>query len=61
MCRVYRHTDTKKPATLQGRGLGMSVETGQSPVTAVVMLQLHSIFVRSWLLLGQAMDIATAQ
>ena len=61
MCRVYRLSDTKKPAALLGRGLGLSVETGQSPVTAVVMLQLHSIFVRGWLLLGQAMDVATAQ
>jgi len=61
MSRVYRHLPTKKPATLQGRGLAGGAGTGYRPVTALRLLQLHSILVRSRLLLGQAMDVATAQ
>ncbi|CRM63534.1 hypothetical protein [Pseudomonas sp. 58 R 12] len=61
MSRVYRYADTKKPATLRGRGLAVSAETGKHPASAKTLLQVHSIFVRGWLLLGQAMDITATQ
>ncbi len=61
MSRLYRHADTKKPATLLGRGLAESAKTGRRPVVAMLLLQLHSIFVRGGLLLGQAMNIAATQ
>ena len=52
MSRVYRPADTKKPATLLGRGLAVSAETDQHRFAFMALLQLHSIFVRSRLLLG---------
>lgn len=61
MSRVYRPLDTKKPATFLGRGLAVSTETWEYATTPQTLLQLHSIFVRRGLLLGQAMDIAAAQ
>ncbi len=61
MSRVYRYADTKKPATLQGCGLAVGAETGEHPASAMTLLQVHSVFVRGWLLLGQAMDITATQ
>ena len=57
----YRHLPTKKPATLLGRGLAVSAGIAQYPVTFMLLLQLHSLFLRSRLLLCQAMDIAATQ
>ena len=61
MSRGGGYAPTKKPATLKERGLAVSAETDQHPVAAMALLQLHSIFLRGWLLLGEAMDIAAAQ
>jgi hypothetical protein len=64
MFPVCRHMDTKKPATLMGRGLAASTKTASNSTamqTGMALLQLHSVFVRGRLLLGQAMDIAAAQ
>ncbi len=61
MSLVCRHTGTKKPATVQGRGLAVGAHTGERRSIVMTLLQLHSISVGSWLLLGQAMDIAATQ
>ena len=61
MSRAPRRFDTKKPATCLGRGLVVEDRTDQHRFILIALLQLHSIFVRRWLLLGQAMNIATAQ
>ncbi len=61
MSRIYRHSDTKKPAAVQGRGLAISAMNGYCRAVAQTLLQLHSVFVRRRLLLGQAMDIAATQ
>jgi hypothetical protein len=61
MCRVYRQSDTKKPTALRGRGLAVNAKTGWRPVAVPALLQLHSIFLRGRLLLGQAMDITPTQ
>lgn len=61
MFRLYRPAHAKKPATLLGRGLAVSTETDQHLFASMALLQLHSIFVRGRLLLGQAVDIAAAQ
>ncbi len=61
MSRIYRYSDTKKPTALRGRGLAASAGTEQCPVAVEALLQLHSVFVRGRLLLGQAMDITATQ
>ena len=61
MSRVYRWADTKKPTTVLGRGLAVETETEGRPVAGKALLQLHSVFVRGRLLLGQAMDITATQ
>ena len=61
MCPVYRHMDTKKPTNLTGRGLAVSAQTATRPITVqsgIKLLQVHSVFVRSRLLLGQTVDVA---
>ena len=61
MSRACGLMGTKKPAALLGRGLAADAETGKHPASAKTLLQVHSIFVRGWLLLGQAMDITATQ
>ena len=61
MSRVYRHWDTKKPATLLGRGLAVGTGTGCARLIASMLLQLHSLFVRCRLLLCQTVDITATQ
>ena len=61
MSPVYRHSGTKKPATVQGRGLAVGAQTGEHRSAVMALLQLHSISVRGWLLLGQAVNIAATQ
>jgi hypothetical protein len=64
MCPVCRHMVTKKPTNLAGRGLAVSAETAARPIAAqpgIRLLQVHSVFVRRWLLLGQAVDVAAPQ
>ena len=64
MCPVYRHADTKKPTNLTGRGLAVSARTAARPIAVqpgIGLLQVHSVFVRGRLLLGQAVDVATPQ
>ncbi len=58
---VYRHPRTKKPATVRGRGLAVSAHSDEPWSAVMALLQLHSISVRGWLLLGQAVDIAATQ
>jgi hypothetical protein len=61
MCRVHWHTGMKKPATGLGRGLAGSTAMAQCSYAIKALLQLHSLSLRGWLLLGQAMDIAPTQ
>ncbi len=61
MSRAHRRFDTKKPATCLGRGLVVEDRTDQRQFILIALLQLHSIFVRGRLLLGQAMDITATQ
>jgi hypothetical protein len=61
MSRVYRWADTKKPTTVMGRGLAVEAETEERPAAGKALLQLHSVFMRGRLLLGQAMDITATQ
>lgn len=61
MSRIHWHSAIKKPATWLGRGLTGNTAIAQCPFAIKAMLQLHSISLRGWLLLGQAMDIATSQ
>ncbi len=64
MCPVCRHMVTKKPTNLTGRGLAVSAQTAAHPIAAqpgIRLLQVHSVFVRRRLLLGQAVDVATPQ
>lgn len=51
----------KKPATGLGRGLVGNTANARCSYAIKALLQLHSLSLRSWLLLGQAMDIAPAQ
>lgn len=61
MCRVHPDTGMKKPATELGRGLAGSTAKAQCSHAIKALLQLHSLSLRGWLLLGQAMDIAPTQ
>jgi hypothetical protein len=64
MCPVYRHMDAKKPTNLTGRGLAVSVRSATRSIAVqpgIKLLQVHSVFVRSRLLLGQAVNVATPQ
>ena len=57
-CRL---PDTKKPATVRGRGLVVGAENDERQSAVMALLQLHSIFVGGGLLLGKAMNIPAAQ
>jgi len=61
MSVIPGHSGTKKPATVLGRGLGWNTALTQCSLSLKALLQPHSISLRSWLLLGQAMDIAAPQ
>ena len=61
MCRIHRQPDIKKPATWLGRGLAGNTAIAPCPLAIKALLQLHSIPLRGWLLLSQAMDIAASQ
>jgi hypothetical protein len=61
MCPAHWHTGMKKPATGLGRGLAGSTAMAQCSYAIKALLQLHSLSLRGWLLLGQAMDIAPTQ
>jgi hypothetical protein len=61
MCPIHWHSGIKKPATWLGRGLTGNTAIAQCTFAFKALLQLHSISMRGWLLLGQAMDIATSQ
>jgi hypothetical protein len=64
MCPVCGDLDTKKPTNLTGRGLGVSAHTVARSIavqSGIRLLQVHSVFVRGRLLLGQAVDIAAPQ
>lgn len=64
MCPVCRHMNTKKPTNLTGRGLAVSAQTTARSIAVqpgTRLLQVHSVFVRRWLLLGQAVDVAAPQ
>lgn len=58
---VHRHAGMKKPATELGRGLARNTAKAQCSHAIKALLQLHSLSLRGWLLLGQAMDIAPTQ
>jgi hypothetical protein len=64
MCPVCRHLHTKKPANLTGRGLAVSAQNMAHSIAVkpgTRLLQVHSVFVRGRLLLGQTVDVATPQ
>jgi hypothetical protein len=61
MSRIYRHSNTKKPAALSGCGLAADAKKYMRPSAFEALLHLHSVFLRRRLLLGQAVDIATPQ
>ena len=61
MSAFYRQAHTKKPAALLGRGLAVGDGGAGAPVTVTLLLQLHSVFLWSRLLLGKAMNIPAAQ
>ena len=61
MCPVHRHAGMKMPATGLGRGLAGNPANARCSYAIKALLQLHSLSLRSWLLLGQAMDIAPTQ
>lgn len=61
MSRAHRYTGMKKPATWPGRGLGWNTAVAQRSLALKALLQLHSISVRSGLLLSQAVNIAAPQ
>jgi hypothetical protein len=55
---------TKKPANLTGRGLAVSAQNMAHSIAVkpgTRLLQVHSVFVRGRLLLGQAVDVAAPQ
>ncbi len=64
MCPVCRHLHTKKPANLTGRGLAVSAQNMAHSIAVkpgTRLLQVHSVFVRRRLLLGQAVDVTAPQ
>ena len=63
-CPVCQQSHTKKPTPQRGRGLAVRTLIATYPITVRIgirLLQVHSVFVRGRLLLGQAVNVAAAQ